>query len=50
MIVDNAHLLGHDSTQILPTYVKQLDENTKAIITALDAARNLQPGKIPSLN
>ena len=24
-----AHLLGHASTQILPTYVKPLDENTK---------------------
>jgi hypothetical protein len=36
-----AHLLGHASTQILPTYVKR-DENTKAIVEALDAARNLQ--------
>ena len=34
-----AHLLGHASTQILPTYVKPLDENTKAVIEALDAAR-----------
>lgn len=35
-----AHLLGHDNnTQILPTYVKPLDENTKAVIEALDAAR-----------
>jgi hypothetical protein len=37
-----AHLLGHASTQILPTYVKPIDENTKAIVEALDAARNLQ--------
>ncbi len=37
-----AHLLGHSSTQILPTYVKPLDENTKAIICALDAARSSQ--------
>lgn len=34
-----AHLLGHASTQILPTYVKPLDENTKALIDALDVAR-----------
>jgi len=34
-----AQLLGHASTHILPTYVKPLDENTKAIIEALDAAR-----------
>jgi len=27
------------STQILPTYVKPLDENTRAVIDALDAAR-----------
>lgn len=36
------HLLGHDSTQVLPAYVKRLDENTKAVIEALDAARTLQ--------
>jgi integrase len=36
-------LLGHDhNTQILPTYVKPLDENTKAVIEALDAARVAQ--------
>ncbi len=35
-----AHLLGHASTQILPTYVKALDDNTKAVIGALEAARN----------
>ena len=35
-----AHLLGHDSTQIWPTYVKALDENTRAVIGALEAARN----------
>jgi integrase len=34
-----AHLLGHASTQILPTYVKPIDENTKAVIEALDVAR-----------
>jgi len=34
-----AHLLGHSSTQILPTYVKPLDDNTKALIQALDHAR-----------
>jgi integrase len=35
-----AHLLGYASTRILPTYVRPLDENTKAVIEALDAARN----------
>jgi Phage integrase family len=34
-----AHLLGHASTQILPTYVKPLDENTRVLIEALDSAR-----------
>ena len=29
-----AHLLGHESTQILPTYVRPLDENTRALIEA----------------
>src|SRR6266567_1567688 len=33
------HLLGHASTQILPTHVKPLDENTKAVIEGLDLAR-----------
>jgi integrase len=38
-----AQLLGHaTNTQILPTYVKPLDENTKAVIEALDAARKAQ--------
>ena len=36
-----AHLLGHASTQILPTYVKPLDENTRAVIEALAVARDL---------
>jgi integrase len=35
-----AHLLGHANTQILPTYVRPLDENTKALIEAMDTARN----------
>src|SRR4029077_18312344 len=34
-----AHLLGHEGTQILPTYVKPLDENTRVLIGALDSAR-----------
>src|SRR5262249_54615043 len=35
-----AQLLGHaNSTQILPTYVKPLDENIRAVINALDSAR-----------
>jgi hypothetical protein len=37
-----AHLLGHASTQILPTYVRPLDENTRALIEALNAARKKQ--------
>jgi integrase len=45
-----AHLLGHASTQILPTYVKPLDENTKAIIVALDAARRMQAPKTGLIN
>lgn len=35
-----AHLLGHASSQILPTYVKPIDENTRALIDALDADRS----------
>jgi len=34
-----AQLLGHASTQILPTYVKPLDENTRVLIEALDSSR-----------
>jgi integrase len=34
-----AHLLGHSSTTILPTYTKPIDENTRAVIGALDEAR-----------
>jgi len=43
-----AQLLGHDSTQILPTYVKPLDANTKAVIEALDNARlsNARQGSV----
>jgi integrase len=37
-----AHLLGHASTQVLPTYVKPLDENTKAVIQAMDATRSMR--------
>jgi integrase len=45
-----AQLLGHaTSTQILPTYVKPLDENTKAVIDALDAARSTRYGKPDSI-
>jgi integrase len=44
-----AQLLGHgNNTQILPTYVKPLDENTKAVIEILDVARLLQSSKLPS--
>ena len=34
-----AHLLGHSSTAILPTYAKALDENTRAVIDKLDEIR-----------
>ena len=44
-----AHLLGHASTQILPTYVKPLDENTKAVIEALDVARMSSTARLPSI-
>ena len=45
-----AQLLGHaNNTQILPTYVKPLDENTKAVIDALDAARASRPRNPPSV-
>ena len=45
-----AQLLGHaNNTQILPTYVKPLDENTKAVIDALDAARTSRSTKLPSV-
>jgi integrase len=37
-----AHLLGHATTQILPTYVRPLDENTRALIEAMDTARKNQ--------
>ena len=41
-----AQLLGHaNNTQILPTYVKPLDENTKAVIDALDIARASRTSK-----
>ena len=45
-----AHLLGHASTQILPTYVRPLDENTRAVIEALDTARKHQRLRPDSIN
>jgi integrase len=45
-----AHLLGHASTQILPTYVRPVDENTKALIEAMDSARKNQPVTPRSIN
>jgi integrase len=45
-----AQLLGHAiSTQILPTHVKPLDENTKAVIVALDNARVGQSARSSSI-
>src|SRR5262249_34460017 len=44
-----AQLLGHTTnTQILPSYVKPLDANTRAVIDALDTARTLQSHIPPS--
>jgi len=46
-----AQLLGHTTnTQILHTYVKPLDENTRAVIDALDTARTLQSHIPPSVH
>jgi DNA invertase Pin-like site-specific DNA recombinase len=45
-----AHLLGHSSTQILPTYVKPLDENTRVLIEALDSARSSHKNLQKSVN
>jgi hypothetical protein len=45
-----AQLLGHTSTQILPTYVRPFDENTKALIEAMDAARKAQNPRSTSIN
>ncbi len=45
-----AHLLGHASTQILPTYVRPVDENTRALIGAMDAARKKQRVATRSIN
>jgi integrase len=45
-----AHLLGHASTQILPTYVRPLDENTRALIEAMNAARMKQQMATRSIN
>jgi len=46
-----AQLLGHtNNTQILPTYVKPLDENTRAVIDALDAARTSHAGRSSSIH
>lgn len=44
-----AQLLGQANTQILPTYVKPLDENTRAVIDALDIARNAHISKAASI-
>ena len=33
-----AHLLGHSSTTVLPTYTKPLDEHTRSVIQSLDTA------------
>jgi hypothetical protein len=45
-----AHLLGHANTQILPTYERPLDENTRALIEAMDTARKNQRVASDSIN
>lgn len=45
-----AHLLGHSSTQVLPSYVKPLDENTRAVIDAMDATRESHASSAHSVN
>lgn len=45
-----AHLLGHVSTSLLPTYVKPLDANTKAVIDALDFARTAWTPQLGSIH
>jgi integrase len=45
-----AHLLGHANTQILPTYVRPFDENTRAVIEAMDIARKSQKAETGSVN
>ena len=37
-----AHLLGHASTTILPTYAKAMDENTRSAMAGLDQLRQAQ--------
>lgn len=44
-----AQLLGHSSTQVLPTYVKPLDENTRAVIQAMDASRTSHVARVRSV-
>ncbi len=45
-----AHLLGHANTQILPTYVRPFDENSRAVIEAMDIARKSQKAETDSVN
>jgi integrase len=42
-----AHLLGLANTQILAAYVRPIDDNTKAVIDALEAARNAHTSRLP---
>jgi len=43
------HPGGEGSRQFLPTYVKPLDENTRAVIDALDTARTSHSVKPDSI-
>jgi integrase len=45
-----AHLLGQASTKILATYVRPIDENTRALIDAMNTARENQRVTPRSIN
>lgn len=47
-ILTVAQMMGHAGTAILPAYVKPLDENTRAVLAALDRTRK-ERATVPSL-
>lgn len=46
---DGGTFAGHASTQILPTYVKPIDEKTRALIEALNTDRSSHTARIHSI-